>query len=180
MSRKTPIRAIALAFILLASGLVFLPAPAAAEQWAKIDMGKPYGGQATNGLFGVAVGDGDRNGQNEVYFSCDDNGRVYRYNYTNGTWNITDVGIIVGGNPYEAHARAILVGDGDDDAKTEVYVNGLSRQNWWNTSGSAGGSRTDRIRSRGGAVGFGSDHHWTWRLESKGTPNSSSARRYPS
>jgi ribosomal protein S27E len=132
MTRKSPLPALALAFILLASGLFLLPAPAAAEQWAKVDMGKPYGGAATNGLFGAAVGDGDRNNHTEVYFSCDDDGHVYRFNYTGGAWNRTDVGPIQSGNPWEQHARAILVGDGDDDATTEVYVNGLYRQNWWN------------------------------------------------
>jgi hypothetical protein len=133
MARKGTFRALLLTFMVLASGLVMMPAPAAAEQWAKVDMGKPYGGQESNGLFGVAVGDGDRNGHTEVYFSCDDDGRVYRYNFTRGGWNITDVGPIVGGNPYEQHARAIIVGDGDDDGKNEIYVNGLYRQNWWNS-----------------------------------------------
>ena len=54
MARKLTIRALVLAFILLASGLVIIPAPAAAEQWAKVDMGKPYGGTPNTGLYGVA------------------------------------------------------------------------------------------------------------------------------
>jgi len=133
MPRRNPLRALALAFVILAAGLVMLPAPAAAEQWAKVDMGKPYRGQANNGLYGVAVGDGDRDGRSEVYFSCDDDGHVYRFQYSNTTWNSSDVGAIVGGNPYEARARALVLGDGDDDGKVELYVNGLYRQNWWNS-----------------------------------------------
>ncbi|MEM2869840.1 MAG: fibronectin type III domain-containing protein [Thermoplasmata archaeon] len=131
-SRAPPRRfsAVLLGALLVLSGLILLiPTATAADYWIKVDMGRPYGGQIGSGLWGIDVGDGDRDGRTEVYVSCNQNGIIYRFNCTNDTWSSTEVGPIARAN--EAQAFALAIGDGDDDGKLDIYVSGRYRDQFW-------------------------------------------------
>jgi hypothetical protein len=111
-------RAVALSVILVLAGIPVLLPGASAEAWTKNDMGQPYAGNAYYGLYGVAVGDGDRDDQNEVYVTSYDDHSVYQYTFTEAGWVST---AIASGGTY---VYRVLVGDGDDDGKSEVYAIG--------------------------------------------------------
>jgi hypothetical protein len=111
-------RAVALSVILVLAGIPVLLPGASAEAWTKNDMGQPYAGNAYYGLYGVAVGDGDRDAQNEVYVTSYDDHSVYQYTFTEAGWVST---AIASGGTY---VYRVLVGDGDDDGKSEVYATG--------------------------------------------------------
>jgi hypothetical protein len=118
----------ALAASMLLSGLTILSGNASADLWIPQDLGRPYSGPLGNGLTNVSVGDGDRDGSIEVYFtSGEQDGRVYEYSYnqTTGNWNNISIGI-VSSDP-QNRARAVIVGDGDDNGLNEVYVSGDHR-----------------------------------------------------
>jgi hypothetical protein len=74
---------------------------------------------------GVAVGDGDNDGQNEVYAACTDN-HIYRFNYTASGWKRQDLG---GQNldPQSTSMNGLALGDLDNDGGNELY--GLSTWN---------------------------------------------------
>ena len=93
---------------------------ASAEAWTKNDMGRPYDGNVYYGLYGVAVGDGDRDSSNEVYVTSFDDATTYQYTYTDSGWAST--GIASGGT----YLYRVVVGDGDDDGSSEVYAAGYS------------------------------------------------------
>jgi hypothetical protein len=98
------------------------PSAGALDSWVKVDMGKGYDATAQGGLYGVAIGDGDRDGEIEVYASCYDNGHIYEYRRNGQAWSVKDLGVLwPGRNP---RADGVLVGDGDDDGLTEVYATG--------------------------------------------------------
>jgi ribosomal protein S27E len=110
--------------------LVFGAAPiplfqqASAEAWVKNDMGAPSGGgQGGNFRFvGSVVGDGDRDGATEVYFTAGRTGSVYQYTYdtAGGTWkseNLIEQGF---------NAGPIALGDGDDSGDRELYILGMA------------------------------------------------------
>jgi hypothetical protein len=115
-------RAMFLAAMLLSGCAIFSPSPAAADPWVKNDLGKGYDALAQGGLYSVAIGDGDQDGGIEVYASCYDNGHVYEYRRENLQWTIKDLGVLMSGR--YPRADALLVGDGDDDGRTEVYASG--------------------------------------------------------
>ncbi|MGQ9583637.1 MAG: fibronectin type III domain-containing protein, partial [Thermoplasmatota archaeon] len=148
-----------LAATLLLSALAFLsPLALAADYWVKVDMGRPYSGQIGSGLWGIDVGDGDRDGGTEVYAACAQNGFVYRYNYTSGNWSYSEVGVIARSN--EARAFALVVGDGDDDGKNEIYVSGRYRDYFWQSwvnrmfQFSYNGSAWSRVDMGGAGTGY--------------------------
>jgi ribosomal protein S27E len=103
--------------MLVSSGLVFFSSPVKAEDWAKIDMGKPDP-NSWWGLRCIAVGDGDRDGTPEVYAGSYDTGHLFRFSYSNGSWSNEDITPINDSRD----AWSILVGDADDDGQNEVYV----------------------------------------------------------
>ena len=120
MVRTNACRAIVFSVILVLAGLPVLFPTASAEAWTKNDMGKPYDGNTYYGLYGVAVGDGDRDSSNEVYFTSFDDATVYQYTFTDAGWVSTD--IATGGT----YLYRVIVGDGDDDGTSEVYAAGYS------------------------------------------------------
>ena len=127
MSRsRSAFRALAIVGMLLLGGLTLFPSPAAAAGWVKNDMGIPYNGSVSSGLYGVAVGDGNRDGQNELYVNAYDNAHVYQYNYANKSWNIKDLGVLGRGN----YGNAVQVGDADDDGKLDVYATALASSSY--------------------------------------------------
>ena len=116
------------AALMMLGGLTILPDTAMADQWIGVDMGRPYGGPLGNGLTNVSVGDGNKDGSVEVYFtSGDPDGRVYEYSYniSAGNWSNTSIGIV--SNDPQNRARAVIVGDADDNGLNEVYVSGDHR-----------------------------------------------------
>ena len=120
--------AIVLATMMMLGGPMMFLEEATADQWIPLDMGRPSSGQLGNGLTNVSVGDGDRDGSVEVYFTYGEpDGRVYEYSYnlTGQNWTNTSIGII--SNDPQNRARAVIVGDGDDNALNEVYVSGDHR-----------------------------------------------------
>ena len=64
----------------------------------------------------VTVGDGDNDGQNEVYGSNRD-GKVYQCRWNNPAWDVQTIGTPGGGAMH-----GIAVGDADNDGSNEVYV----------------------------------------------------------
>lgn len=121
MSNPATRRAIFFAAILMLGGLTVLSPPAAADSWVKVDLGKPYNA-ANSILYGVSVGDGDRDNLTEVYYTCANNGHVYEFTFADGNWSFYDMGALNN----SAYADAVLVGDGDDDGNTEVYATGMA------------------------------------------------------
>jgi hypothetical protein len=101
--------------------ILAVPRPATAEAWVKSDMGAPQGGN--NRFFGVAVGDGDRDGLPEVYFTAREGGGVFQYTYSAASGNWTAENIASGG----FMADAVALGDGDDSGDRELYVMGVGR-----------------------------------------------------
>lgn len=116
-------RAMLIAALLLLGSLTVFISPAEAGSWVRTDMGKGYDATAQGGLYGVALGDGDRDGKMEAYASCYDNGHIYEYRRENLKWTVKDLGVLWPGR--YPRADAVLVGDGDDDGRTEVYASGL-------------------------------------------------------
>jgi predicted RNA-binding Zn-ribbon protein involved in translation (DUF1610 family) len=110
------------------SSVIVFNSPARADGWTKTDMGKPYNQQASNGLTGVSVGDGDNDNATEVYFVCGDNAHVYRYKLENGKWSSSDIATLV--KSQSVYTNAILVGDGDDDGYNEVYASATDYNVW--------------------------------------------------
>lgn len=112
--------AVMVAAALVLGGLPFILQDAVAEGWVKADLGKPFTGGADYGLYDVAVGDGDRDGQNEVYVISSGDNCVYRFFFRqdSGTWLCESLGH-ENGSFYFAHA--VAVGDGNDDGQNEVY-----------------------------------------------------------
>jgi predicted RNA-binding Zn-ribbon protein involved in translation (DUF1610 family) len=109
------------AFIMIAGGLVLLPAGSGLDSWVKTDMGMPFD---KGHLTAVAAGDGDRDGSPEVYFAGGQNGGLFQFTYypEKGAWGFES--LAQGGFV----ATAVVVGDGDDSGNTEVYVMGMSRE----------------------------------------------------
>ena len=119
---------LAFAALFLLGGTTISLGIAGADQWIPTDLGRPYGGPLGNGLMNVSVGDGDRDGLTEVYFlSGEPDGRVYEYSYNISTsnWSNTSIGVV--SNDPQNRARAVVVGDGDDNGLNEVYVSGDHR-----------------------------------------------------
>lgn len=104
------------AVLFLASVVLMAPTAAAADNWIKTDMGLAGASTVWYGLTSIAMGDGNRDGEPEIYVTDGDDGRVYQYKLTKRGWDITDVG----GSSW--YAAGIAVGDGDDDGKVEVYA----------------------------------------------------------
>jgi ribosomal protein S27E len=113
-------RAIFSAALLLLGSVLILPAPASAAGWTKTDMGLAYSGTITYGLTGIAVGNGDGAEGTDIFVVAGDNAHVYMYRYENSKWSISDIITLVRGN--YIYTFGILVGDGDDDGKDEVYA----------------------------------------------------------
>ncbi|MBM4248671.1 MAG: hypothetical protein FJ149_04430 [Euryarchaeota archaeon] len=121
MSTPAIRRASALAVALAFFGIGLLPAGSGLDSWVKTDMGTPFD---RGELVGVAVGDGDRDGSPEVYFTGGQNGGIFQFtwNADKGAWaieNMANPGFVAG---------AIVVGDGDDSGDREVYVMGMNRE----------------------------------------------------
>jgi hypothetical protein len=146
--------------MLLSGCAIYFPSPAAADYWFKTDMGKGYDAIGSGGLYGVALGDGDRDGNIEVYASCYDNGHIYEYRRDNLKWTVKDLGVLQSGR--YPRADAILVGDGDDDGRTEVYASGLlyTTSTYVNSvyqlvNGTGGWTKTDIGQSGGWGMDIG-------------------------
>ncbi|MGQ9582997.1 MAG: hypothetical protein ACUVV6_05720 [Thermoplasmatota archaeon] len=109
------------AILLLLLPLGPVAPPSGAEAWVRTDMGAPPGGPVR--LRGVAVGDGDRDGASEVYFTAGPGGGLYRYSYSaqTGSWSIESIG------SRELSADALALGDGDDSGDLELYAAGMVR-----------------------------------------------------
>jgi hypothetical protein len=112
---------VVMALVMSILSLAVVPQRACAEAWVKSDMGASPGGN--NRFFGVAAGDGDRDGQAEVYFSAREGGGVFQYTYNaaSGNWSVENVA--TGG----FMADAVALGDGDDSGDRELYVIGIGR-----------------------------------------------------
>lgn len=65
-------------------------------------------------MLGVALGDGNRDGETEVYGSCTD-GAIYQYKWNGVSWAMMPLGY--GGQ----YMYSVAVGDGNGDGETEVY-----------------------------------------------------------
>ncbi len=90
--------------------------------WAKSTVG------ALLSMFGVAVGDGNGDGEPEVYAANMD-GSIYQFKWFGSGWGGTSIG---SGGPY---MYRVAVGDGNNDGRVEVYgANSDTRvyQFWWN------------------------------------------------
>jgi len=87
----------------------------------------------------VAVGDGDNDGNLEVYGAACDN-HIYRFNYTGSSWNTADLGAKEEplGYPYLSGMLKLAAGDADNDGKQEVYgasyINATVWEYRWNAS----------------------------------------------
>jgi hypothetical protein len=77
--------------------------------WIRTGVG--FGGSYMNG---VAVGDGDGDGQVDV-FGANNDGSVYRFEWDGSNWNRTTVGSA------NDLVYGVAVGDGNDDGAMEVY-----------------------------------------------------------
>ena len=79
------------------------------NNWDRTDLGS--GG---NEMRGVSVGDGNNDGELEVYGACQDY-HIYQFSWNGVGWNRTDLGS--GGN----YMFGVAVGDGNNDGELEVY-----------------------------------------------------------
>jgi len=120
MTTRGTRRAIFSVALLLLGSVLLLPAPAAAAGWTKTDMGLAYSGTITYGLTGIAVGNGDGAEGTDIFVVSGDNAHVYMYRYENAKWSTSDIITLVRGA--YIYTFGILVGDGDDDGKDEVYA----------------------------------------------------------
>lgn len=87
------------------------------SSWGKTPIDTLYGIRA------IAVGDGNRDGENEVYTGiCQGStsliGKIYQYKWNGVSWDITDMG-----RESASSIIKIIVNDGDNDGKVEVYSN---------------------------------------------------------
>jgi hypothetical protein len=103
--------------------------------WNGQDIGMAPGGTEnyTHGwwspeMHALAIGDGDNDGNNEIY-GANSNNHLYRFNYSGNSWNRTDMGTPYEPLPIEAGAEwgmwAIAIGDVDSDGKNEVYASSV-------------------------------------------------------
>jgi hypothetical protein len=92
---------------------------ATGDNWIKVDLGKPYDSSYQVGLSDVFIGDGDRDGYNEAFFSCRDNGHIYGIKMNNNTMNWFDAGLPI--NASLVFSDTIIVGDADNDGLSELY-----------------------------------------------------------
>ena len=125
MSNTRILSILCLALLVCGAGPIPLFQQASAEAWVKNDLGAPSGGGPGGNFRFVAsvVGDGDRDGATEVYFTAGKTGSVYQYTYdtASGTWkseNLIEQGF---------NAGPIALGDGDDSGDRELYVLGMTR-----------------------------------------------------
>jgi len=131
MDMKDPLRgilALVLAVTMAIGGPMAYTDEVTAEQWIPNDLGRPFERPLGSGLANVSVGDGDRDGLVEVYFiTSEPDGRVYEYSYnvSGANWTNASIGVVSGDN--QNRARAVIVGDGDDNGLNEVYVSGDHR-----------------------------------------------------
>jgi len=79
-------------------------------------------------MHALAIGDGDNDGNNEVY-GANANNHLYRFNYSGNSWYRTDMGTPYEPLPIEAGAEwgmwALAVGDVDSDGRNEVYASSI-------------------------------------------------------
>jgi len=134
MHRFKWFKAVFLATLMVLGAFTVFAPESGAEGWISNDLGKPYQRQASYGLWGVSVGDGDNDGKMEVYVASMDNGHIYEYRWDDGKWSNKDIGNI--GQGQYTYATTVLVGDGDDNGKNEVYLVGyrysqLQQPPWW-------------------------------------------------
>ncbi len=80
------------------------------NNWNKTDIGS--GGYQI--MTGVAIGDGNNDGELEVYAACRDD-HLYQFKWNGASWDKTDLGF--GGNDM----YGVAVGDGNNDGELEVY-----------------------------------------------------------
>ncbi|MBM4250215.1 MAG: hypothetical protein FJ149_12515, partial [Euryarchaeota archaeon] len=94
---------------------------ARSESWIVNDLGRPYNVSSSDtsyGLYDLAAGDGDRDGESEVYVNSNYNAHVYRYSADNNSWVADDIGRLL----EDSHGTNIIIGDADDDGYDEVYA----------------------------------------------------------
>jgi hypothetical protein len=94
-----------------------------ALSWNSQDIGnvsipKGYGQWDIPYVTGVAVGDGDNDGTNEVYCS-DDFNHIYKFYYNNSQWKKTLLGA-PGGSIWHTGMLNVAIGDIDNDGKNEI------------------------------------------------------------
>jgi predicted RNA-binding Zn-ribbon protein involved in translation (DUF1610 family) len=91
------------------------------NSWNAQDIGNSTSSsvQSPNPMDDVAVGDGDSDGQPEVYGSAAD-GSVFRFAYTGSSWTMTTVGYGESGKS-GSDMEALAVADADGDGRNEVY-----------------------------------------------------------
>jgi hypothetical protein len=112
--------AVFLTAILISSGFLFIPAPAAAEGWVKVDMGAPS--SPPRSLLGVAVGDGDRDNRTEVYFVPNNMQHLYIFRLVDGRWTTEDIGEWIPNSSWDLLSSGVIIGDADDDGLNELYA----------------------------------------------------------
>jgi len=118
--------------------------------WVTTDMGS-----ASNGMRDVAIGDGNNDGELEVYGANLDH-HIYQLKWDGTTWDKTDMGS--GGNSMSG----VSIGDGNNDGELEVYGANQDHHIYqfkWNGSGwdkSDIGAGTDIMR--GVCVGDGNNN----------------------
>ncbi|MBM4249663.1 MAG: hypothetical protein FJ149_09590 [Euryarchaeota archaeon] len=117
------------------------------QTWNSQDIGSSpgfvYGGYTySTRMNGVAVGDGDNDGKLEVYGASSDN-HIYMFTYSGSAWSRTDMGTGETPQYWYYGMQKLVVGDGDNDGKNEVYgasyFNGTIWRYKWDTSTSKWG-----------------------------------------
>jgi hypothetical protein len=105
MKRKTT--TFLLSFLLLLSIGAVSGDPVVVEVWTQTKIG-----DGIDWVWDVAVGDGNNNGDNEVYTASN---YIHQFRYS-GSWSRTTVG-----DAGWRGLRGVAVGDGDNDGENEVY-----------------------------------------------------------
>ncbi len=67
----------------------------------------------------MALGDGDNDGRQEIYLTEYYTSKVYQVRFTNGAWQVTELGHLFVDDP---SAESLVVGDFDEDGDREVSV----------------------------------------------------------
>jgi hypothetical protein len=77
-------------------------------------------GERSYVVVAMACGDGDNDGQDEIYLAREDSKDVYEFNKSGGAWSDTNIS----GDGFKVISLA--VGDGDNDGLDEVYAGDLN------------------------------------------------------
>jgi ribosomal protein S27E len=116
------------------------------QTWNTQDIGSSpgfvyYGYTYATEMLGVAVGEGDNDGNVEVYGGSSDN-HIYRFNYSGSAWTRQDMG--TGEEPpypWNNGMQKLVIGDGDNDGSNEVYGASNANATIWQYSWDASHSK---------------------------------------